>query len=145
MQRRDLASFFHDLQKHSQCWNPLCGLRKESTGSWLGRQRNLVVLQQLRIQGLINSRRQISRGRPSWRVPNVGDYRGHLAPEFSPDTEMLLGKRYQARIREKSTITYSTERVERERLLLSLKEPPGFSGSGKAFGVIFGLPLTLKC
>jgi hypothetical protein len=58
---------------------------------------------------------------------------------------MLLGKRYQARIREKSTITYSTERVERERLLLSLKEPPGFSGSGKAFGVIFGLPLTLKC
>src|SRR5216684_1747575 len=79
----------------SQCWNPLCGLRKESSGSWLGRQRNLVVLQQLRIQGLINSRRQISRGRPSWRVPNVGDYRGHLAPEFSPDTEMLLGKRYQ--------------------------------------------------
>jgi hypothetical protein len=99
MQRRDLASFFHDLQKYSQCWNPLCGLRKESTGSWLGRQRNLVVLQQLRIQGLINSRRQISGGRPS--CPNVGDYRGHLAPEFSPDTEMLLGKRYQARIREK--------------------------------------------
>jgi hypothetical protein len=45
----------------------------------------------------------------------------------------------------KSTITYSTERVERERLLLSLKEPPGLSGSGKAFGVIFGLPLMLKC
>jgi hypothetical protein len=56
-------------------------------------------------------------------VPNAGDYRGHLAPEFSQDTEMLLGKRYRARIREKSIITYSTEKVERERLLISLKEP----------------------
>jgi hypothetical protein len=56
-------------------------------------------------------------------VPNAGDYRGHLAPEFDPNTEMLLGKRYRARIREKSTITYSTEKVERARFLISLRDP----------------------
>jgi hypothetical protein len=57
-------------------------------------------------------------------VPNGDDYRGHFAEEFRGDTEMILGKRYQARIREKSTVTYSTEKVERERDLISLSEPP---------------------
>ena len=59
-------------------------------------------------------------------VPQGGDYRGHLAPEFSQDTEMLLGKRYRARMREKSTLTYDQpEKVDRERVLLSLTEVPG--------------------
>ncbi|MBB5047117.1 hypothetical protein HNR60_001869 [Rhodopseudomonas rhenobacensis] len=58
-------------------------------------------------------------------APNAGDYRGHLAPDFSQQTEMLLGKRYVARIRERSTLTYSTDKIDRERLLLSLREPDG--------------------
>jgi hypothetical protein len=57
-------------------------------------------------------------------VPNGEDYRGRIAQEFETTTDMTLGKRYQARIREKSTTTYSTQRVEKQRFLLSLRESP---------------------
>jgi hypothetical protein len=57
-------------------------------------------------------------------VPNGEDYRGHLAEEFSHDSDMTLGNRYVARIRETSTTTYSTQRVERKRELLSLNLVP---------------------
>ena len=60
-------------------------------------------------------------------VPNGEDYRGHLAKEFSHDSDMTLGKRYVARIRETSTTTYSTQRVERKRELLSLNPVPDIS------------------
>jgi hypothetical protein len=57
-------------------------------------------------------------------VPNGEDYRGRVAPEFDTSTDMTLGKRYKARIREKSTLTYSTQKVEKQRALLSLHEMP---------------------
>ncbi len=75
-----------------------------------------MVLRQLTIQGLINSRRQTSRGRPSWRVPNVGDYR--IAGVRRQNFRRLLKCSWvnaTKRIRKKSTVTYSTERVKRER------------------------------
>ncbi|RYH61663.1 MAG: hypothetical protein EON54_09900 [Alcaligenaceae bacterium] len=54
-------------------------------------------------------------------VPNGEDYRGYLAAEFSKTTEMTLGGRYRAKIRERSTTVYSTERVERQRELMALQ------------------------
>jgi hypothetical protein len=56
-------------------------------------------------------------------VPNGLDYRGHLAEEFLQDTEMLLGKTYSARIRERETMVYATEKVEVVRELIALINP----------------------
>jgi hypothetical protein len=53
-------------------------------------------------------------------VPNGEDYRGKLAKDFSRDAEMTLGNRYRARIRETTTITYSTEKVDRKVELVSM-------------------------
>jgi len=61
-------------------------------------------------------------------VPNGEDYRGHLAKEFSHDNDMTLGKRYVARIRETSTTTYATQKVERKRELLGLNPVPVLDG-----------------
>ena len=55
-------------------------------------------------------------------VPNGDDYRGKLAKEFSSDTEMTLGKRYIARIRETTTLIYATEKTERKVELVALSE-----------------------
>jgi hypothetical protein len=57
-------------------------------------------------------------------VPNGDDYRGRLAKDFSKDTEMTLGKRYRARIRETTTVTYSTEKVDRKVELVSMIHVP---------------------
>lgn len=57
-------------------------------------------------------------------VPNGDDYRGKLAPDFSRDTEMTLGNRYRARIRITSTVTYSTEKVDRKIELVGLIYDP---------------------
>ncbi|WP_339033800.1 hypothetical protein WHZ78_18485 [Bradyrhizobium symbiodeficiens] len=57
-------------------------------------------------------------------VPNGEDYRGHLAKEFSHDTEMTLGNRYVASIREISTTNYATQKVDKKRELLGLKPAP---------------------
>jgi len=54
-------------------------------------------------------------------VPNGEDYRGHLSKEFSHDTEMTLGNRYVATIRETTTTTYATQKVDRKRELLGLR------------------------
>jgi hypothetical protein len=57
-------------------------------------------------------------------VPNGGDYRGKLAKDFSQDTEMTLGKRYAARIRETTKLTYATEKLDRTVHLVALLELP---------------------
>lgn len=70
-------------------------------------------------------------------VPNGEDYRGKLSKDFSRDTEMTLGNRYRARIRETRTVTYSTEKVERKVELVGLiadpiKSPPEIGPTGPA-------------
>ncbi|WP_454644524.1 hypothetical protein [Bradyrhizobium liaoningense] len=57
-------------------------------------------------------------------VPNGEDYRGRLAKEFSYDGDMTLGNVYVAIIKETSTTTYATQKVERQRELLRLRPLP---------------------
>jgi hypothetical protein len=57
-------------------------------------------------------------------VPNGDDYRGKLANEFPPHTEMTLGKTYRARIRETTKLTYATEKLERIVHLMALSSAP---------------------
>jgi hypothetical protein len=56
-------------------------------------------------------------------VPNGRDFRGSLGEDFSPDTEMILGGRYRATIRETMTTVYATEKIERELELMTLSSP----------------------
>jgi hypothetical protein len=53
-------------------------------------------------------------------VPNGETYKGHLADDFSGDTEMTLGRLYRARIKETATTTYATDKTERSFELLFL-------------------------
>jgi hypothetical protein len=66
----------------------------------------------------------IASGSFHFTVPNGPDYRGHFAKEFSRDTEMIIGTTYKARIRERETIVYATEKVEVDRELIALTNPP---------------------
>jgi len=65
----------------------------------------------------------ITSGSFHFTVPNGPDYRGHLAEEFSRETEMVIGKTYKARIRERQTVVYATEKVDVVRGLIALISP----------------------
>lgn len=56
-------------------------------------------------------------------VPNGPDFRGSLDENFDISTEMTLGRRYDAKIREKITIVYATEKVNISHQLISLRTP----------------------
>jgi hypothetical protein len=47
-------------------------------------------------------------------------YRGKLAEEFPPDTDMTLGRRYRARIRETTRTVYALNKTESSHELVSL-------------------------
>jgi hypothetical protein len=58
-------------------------------------------------------------------VLDGNDYRGYQGEDFiSSNTEMTLGKRYRARIRETRTLTYATEKLEIKHELLTLEKLP---------------------
>jgi len=61
-------------------------------------------------------------------VPNGDDYKGKIATEFSPDTEMTLGKSYRARLRETTKLTYATEKLTRTVHLVALFEIAPIAG-----------------
>jgi len=65
----------------------------------------------------------IGRGSFHFVVPNGPDYRGNFAADFQSDTELTLGRTYQAKIREKRTFLYATEREDIVRELLRLTPP----------------------
>jgi hypothetical protein len=60
------------------------------------------------------------------------EFRGRLAKNFSPTTDMILGKRYAAKIFRTEKIVYATERTEEEVELMQLGDPttpaPDFAG-----------------